>query len=113
MEFRTVGRPGHGRRSRLDIVGDVLRVISEGAEKPTNVMFRANLTWPLTVAYLEALVRHGMVRADAEGSKVEYHVTPKGTGLLRSFIETEEAAAELELEKFDSALLSKAAARGA
>lgn len=108
MEYRTVGRPGHGRRSKLDIVGDILRVISEGAEKPTNIMFKANLTWPLTLAYIETLMRHDMLRAEAVGSKLAYHVTPKGNALLRSFMETEEAAAELELDKLDSALLSKA-----
>ena len=111
MEFRTVGRPSHGRRSKLDIVGDVLRVISEGTEKPTNIMFKANLTWPLTIAYLETLMRHDMVKADVVGTKLAYQVTPKGSALLRSFIETEEAAAELELDKLDSALLSRVVAK--
>ena len=111
MEFRTVGRPTHGRRSRLDIVGDILRAISEGAEKPTNIMFRANLTWPLTVAYLETLLRHDMVRTEVVGSKLAYKVPPKGSSLLRSFIETEEGAAELGLDKLDPALLARAAAR--
>ncbi|MDG6910196.1 MAG: hypothetical protein JRN08_07480, partial [Nitrososphaerota archaeon] len=107
MEFRTGRAPRHGRRSKLDIVGDVLRVVSEGAEKPTNVMFRANLTWPLTVAYLELLLRHKMLGAEESEGKLLYRVTPKGSGLLRSFIEMEEGAAELELDRFDSAMVSK------
>ena len=112
MEFVAGGRPGHGRRSKLDIVGDVLRVVSEGAEKPTNIMFKANLTWPLALAYLEVLVRHAMVKADASGGKVSYHITPKGMALLRSFMETEEAAAELELDRLDATLFAKASSRG-
>lgn len=91
-------------------MGDVLRVVSEGAEKPTNIMFRANLTWPLTVAYVETLVRHEMLRVDVNGNRVAYHVTPKGSALLRSFIETVEAAAELRLETMDSAILSRVSA---
>lgn len=113
MEFRTVGRPTHGRRSKLDIVGDILRVVAEGAEKPTNIIFRANLTWPLTVAYLEALLRHEMIRVESVGSKPTYHVTAKGSALLKSYIDTAEAAAELELDTIDTALLSKVTARKA
>ena len=72
-------------------------------------MFKANLTWPLTIAYLETLMRHGMVRSEAVGSKLAYRVTEKGLSLLRSFIATEEAAAELALDKLDATLLVRVA----
>ena len=107
LEFKSGRAPKHGRRSKLDIVGDVLRVVSDGAEKPTNVMFRANLTWPLTLAYLELLLRHRMLTTVESGSRSTYRVTPKGSELLTSFIELEEGAAELELDRFDSALATK------
>lgn len=110
MDFRMGEKPSHGRRSKLDIVGDILRVISEGAEKPTNIMFRANLTWPLTVAYVEVLLRHDMIRMEDDGSRFVYRVAPKGIALLKSFIQTEEAAAELELDKIDTTLLQKMSA---
>ncbi|MDG6910356.1 MAG: hypothetical protein JRN08_08310 [Nitrososphaerota archaeon] len=110
MEFVNGRAPKHGRRSKLDIVGDVLRAIASGAEKPTNVMFRANLTWPLTLAYLELLLRHKMLTTVQSNGRMTYRVTPKGTDLLRSFIEMEEGAAELELDRFDSAILSKVSA---
>ncbi|MDG6902915.1 MAG: hypothetical protein JRM80_13280 [Nitrososphaerota archaeon] len=106
MAFRAERRPGHGRRSKLDIVGDVLRVVSEGSERPTNVMFRANLTWPLTLAYIELLLRHKLLSTEEVGSKSVYRITPKGSELLRSFVRLEEDAAELELDRFDSALVA-------
>lgn len=113
MEFRTVGKPKHGRRSKLDIVGDILQVISDGSERPTNIMFRANLTWPLTITYLEALLRHKMVTREAMGAtnKFAYKIAPKGAALLRSYTDVEEAAAELELDRMDYKLLSKATAK--
>jgi predicted transcriptional regulator len=97
----------HGRRSKLDIVGDVLRAIREGAERPTNIMFRANLTWPLTVTYLELLLRSRMVRTEPDGDKLVYRIEPKGAALLNSFLELEERAAELGLDRLDHELVSK------
>ena len=113
MAYLSGRAPKHGRRSKLDIVGDILRVVSHGAEKPTNVMFRANLTWPLTVAYIELLLRHRMLSTEEGGGRAVYRVTPKGSELLRSFIEMEEGTAELELDRFDASMFSKVMSRPA
>ncbi|MDG6976134.1 MAG: hypothetical protein JRN27_08600, partial [Nitrososphaerota archaeon] len=113
MAYLSGRAPKHGRRSKLDIVGDILRVVSDGAEKPTNVMFRANLTWPLTVAYIELLLRHRMLSTEEGGGRAVYRVTPKGSELLRSFIEMEEGTAELELDRFDAGMFSKVMSRPA
>ncbi len=43
-----------GRRSRLEMTCDILRVISQGVEKPTRIMQLANLTWKDLLMYLEA-----------------------------------------------------------
>ncbi|MCL5672010.1 MAG: hypothetical protein JRN56_05455 [Nitrososphaerota archaeon] len=107
MAYRDTPRAKHGRRSKLDIVGDVLRAIREGAERPTNIMFKANLTWPLTLVYLELLLRHRMVSAETNGGRMTYKLEPKGALLLRSYLELEESAAELELGRLDDGLMSK------
>ena len=107
MVYRDGPRAKHGRRSKLDIVGDVLRAIREGAERPTNIMFKANLTWPLTLVYLELLLRHRMVSAETDGGRMTYKLEPKGALLLRSYLELEESAAELEFDKLDQELVSK------
>lgn len=109
MQFRTVDRPSHGRRSKLDIVGDILQVIAEGSQRPTNIMFKANLTWPLTIAYLEVLLRHKMITREGTENKFVYRIAPKGADLLRSYVDVEEGAAELELDQVDLKLLFKMA----
>jgi predicted transcriptional regulator len=73
--------------------------VSEGNLGPTRIMYKANLTWPLTIAYLEILTRHQMVVRQANGGSVEYAITQKGTSLLRTYTQLQEAASGLELER--------------
>jgi predicted transcriptional regulator len=90
-----------GRRSRLDIACDVLRVVSEGAERPTRIMYRANLTWPLTIAYLGVLLRNQMITTESLETRRVYKMTPKGASLLHMYTTLQVASSELDLDKID------------
>ena len=44
------------RRSRIEIHMDILRAVSEGREKPTHIMYRANLSWSKLKNSIENLI---------------------------------------------------------
>jgi len=48
-------------RSRLEIVADVLGVVSGGARK-TQIMYQANLSYKLLVHYLKDVIKMGLVK---------------------------------------------------
>lgn len=74
------------RRSRIDIIIDVLDVAQMGVNK-TSVVYRTNLNFKLADKYLELLQRHGLV----ENRVDKYITTDKGKIFL-------EKAKEVTLE---------------
>ena len=62
----------------METYGDILRVIGAGAEKPTHIMYRANLSWIVMQQYIKSLEAHGLVIADSDQGKRLYHLTEKG-----------------------------------
>ena len=77
------------RRSKLEIVLTVLSTVSKGVEKPTRIMYAANLSWRPTQRILASLVEEGLLLEAADTgskrSKVRYRVTEKGENVLRYF----------------------------
>ena len=73
------------RRSRLEIYVDILKVVSEGTEKPTRIMYRANLSWPRLQEYLDSLIRQGLLVEEERGERRRYRGTEKGFRVLRYF----------------------------
>ena len=60
-----------GRRSRLDLVLKVLGVVTDGVDKPTRIMYAANLSWKPTQRILNSLVQQGLLREiEDTGSKI-------------------------------------------
>jgi predicted transcriptional regulator len=101
-----------GRRSRLDIACEILRVISEGTEKPTRIIQKANLSWKGLLLYLEALTRNQLVTRKVEGSRAVYMVTPKGISILGLYTRLREEVAALELGTLSYAQVSEALKEG-
>lgn len=97
-----------GRRSKLEIACDILKVISEGAKRPTRIMLKSNLTWPLTIAYLEVLLRYRMIALENIGKRRVYRLAPKGAALLEIYTRLLEASGELQLDKISLKMVSKA-----
>lgn len=77
------------RRSRLDIVLDVLSSVREGIDKPTRIMYSANLSWKPTQRILRSLVQQGLLReiedTSSKRTKRRYEITEKGARLVRYF----------------------------
>ena len=84
---------GIKQRSRWDIMGDILNVISEEERaKKTRIMQRSNLDWRIFKRYFDPLVERGFVE-DGGGGQDEgetYGLTEKGKDLLMKLQEVRE-----------------------
>jgi len=69
-------------RSRLDIIADVLRVVSQGAKK-TQIMYQANLSYKLLTRYLAEVLEVCLVRF--EDKEECYVLTRKGKAFLEEY----------------------------
>ena len=74
-----------GRRSLLQIKVDILRAVEAGYGKPTQIMYRANLSWNVLQAQLKSFVESGMLAIEQYGSRRRYLITPKGSEMVESY----------------------------
>jgi predicted transcriptional regulator len=75
------------RRSPMEMVCDILAVVSEGPTKPTHILYKANMSWKVLSSYLNFLTSRGMVeKEDQEGGKRStYRLTVKGRQVLKLY----------------------------
>ena len=78
---------GQVRRSPMEMVCDILAVVSEGPTKPTHILYKANMSWKVLSSYLDFLTARGMVeKEDQEGGKRSlYRLSQKGRQILRLY----------------------------
>jgi len=74
-----------GRRSMLQIKVDILRVIAAGYGKPTQIMYRANLSWNVLQTQLKAFIDSDMIEVEQYGSRRKYLITPRGMEMISSY----------------------------
>jgi predicted transcriptional regulator len=84
-----------GRRSELEIKMDVLRVIGSGIDRPTQVMYKANLSWIALQSTLKSLVGSGFLREEELGNRKRYELTQRGFDILSSFQKVLEAMGKM------------------
>ncbi len=81
------GQPSQ-KRGRLEIIHDILRVIERGGgqAKPTQILYRANLSNQMLYDYLAELVAKGMAeqRIGKTGRRT-YSITRKGEEYLQGY----------------------------
>jgi len=75
------------RRSPMEMVCDILKVVSAGPTKPTHILYKANMSWKVLSSYLDFLTSSGMLdKEDQEGGKRStYRLTIKGSKILRLY----------------------------
>jgi predicted transcriptional regulator len=78
------------RRSRIRLCLDVLKVIDKGVEKPTNIMYKSNLSWSTFKKILSLLESEGLIRCETIGERKRYKITKKGTDALNYYRKAEE-----------------------
>ena len=82
---QTSSRSLVSKRSPLEIRIDILRAVMEGAEEPTAIMHKANLSWIPFCDHLSALREPGFVGAKAVGDRTKYSLTDKGIEILAAY----------------------------
>ena len=77
------------RRSKLDIMITVLKAIQGGMDKPTRIMYAANMSWNSTQKVFADLIRQELIyiteEQGARRAKKRYHLTDKGMNVLDYF----------------------------
>ncbi len=79
------------RRSELEIKMDVLRVVSSGIDRPTQIMYKANLSWIALQSNIKSLVKGNFLREEDLGSRKRYELTQHGFETLSTFQKVVEA----------------------
>lgn len=79
-----------GKRSRLEIYLDVLEVIKRRIDKPTRIMYSANLSWKPLQEILTALVTNGLILEEEIKNSKRYSITERGRQALNYFRKTKE-----------------------
>ena len=73
------------RRSRLEIHLDILDTISRGDQRPTRIMFSANLAWMALQEALRSLKSSGLITKVVHNHRSLYSVTAKGHSVLDDY----------------------------
>jgi predicted transcriptional regulator len=74
-----------GKRSKLEIYLDILRIINKGETKPTRIMYRANLSWIPLQEVFQSLIAQGIIDESERNKRKQYTITEKGRRALRYF----------------------------
>ncbi len=80
------------KRSRLDIVYDMLLTISNkgGRIKPTHLMYKANLSHTQMKQYLDELMAKSLIEEEIKNEKKMLALTQKGFALIQQFNQMKE-----------------------
>jgi predicted transcriptional regulator len=70
------------RRTEASMKLDILRVVANGADRPTQIMYRANMTWITLQSFLRSLVSNGLLAEEKLGTRRRYELTMKGADLI-------------------------------
>lgn len=80
------------RRSKLEIVGDILNAIQAkgGSIKPTHLLYKSNLSHERMKLYVEELETKGLIEEKEVKEKKMFSITDKGFEFLASFRKVKE-----------------------
>ena len=81
------------KRDRLQIYLDVLKVMRKGESKPTQIMYKSNLSWKPLMKILDSLIDQQIVEVTTIHKHRFYTLTKKGVDVLEYF-----RNAELEVD---------------
>lgn len=83
MELESQDQPS--RRSSMEVMCDILEVVSSGMEGPTHIICRANISWRVLNTCLRTLISRGLVSKANDGKRDVYQLTEKGYSVLHLY----------------------------
>ena len=81
-----------GKRGRLEISADILKVAMDGAKK-SHIIYKANLNFELGTKYLDQLKDYGLIQGPSDRDRA-FHTTKKGVEYLMHFEDLKELRGE-------------------
>jgi len=75
------------KRSRLEIIRDILEVIrnKSGKIKPTHILYKSNLSYGMMEEYLDELIEKGFIKETTNKGSKSYIITEKGLNYLSQY----------------------------
>jgi len=69
----------------MEVFLDILKAVAEGRQKPTHIMYRANLHWKRLKKHLDFLVEQALLKETFDNETLSFTMTPKGKSVLGYF----------------------------
>ena len=70
------------RRSEMETYMDILAAIDAGKQRPTHILYRANLCWTRLEKKLDHLVKQGLLHETDVDGRSTFSLTSKGKDVL-------------------------------
>lgn len=74
------------RRSRMETYCEIVKAVGGGAQRPTHIMYKANLSWSVMQEYITNLESFGILNSAVMDGKRVFHLTQKGFALLNKYL---------------------------
>lgn len=84
------------KRARELIYIDILKVISRGIDKPTQIMYKANLSWENMQNIFETLIESGFIKEELKNNSKRYELTDKGRSALSYYMKSLDGLVEVK-----------------
>ena len=74
------------RRSKIETYCEIVKAVGTGAQRPTHIMYKANLSWSVMQEYISYLESSDILTSAVVDGKRMFHLTEKGFGLLNKYL---------------------------
>jgi len=82
------------KRSKLEISYEILKIIMRGEDKPTKIMYKANISWNALKDILQLLTEKAFIYEKTVKNSTRYEIAEKG---IQSLSYYQKAVKEIEL----------------
>ncbi len=69
----------------MEVKIDILQAISEGAGRPTHIMYRSNLSWAVMRNFIKIMEEQGLVDSTVVEGRKNFVLTQKGSRVLETY----------------------------
>lgn len=69
----------------MEIMCDILEAISSGNERPTHILYKANISWKVLNNCMKTLLSQQLVTKEDDGKRDIYRLTDRGYAVLHLY----------------------------